>query len=663
MTEVPPPAPPAPRRPSGATPDFAVWHLGFGVGAVAAGAALLAALGDISWTIAGALGSGAAAGFAGYLWRPSERSQRLALVVLWAVAAAAAAALQGGLTGPLGIWCVLPLLAGALLGAPAEGAVFSAAALGVLVLVEIAGAVSPAARGAFGVGLAAAGLLTAGGAAVAAILLIERRMRAQAKVAAGELAWLRGTLSELPHLVLALDPTGRPEAVFGTAPAGFEPGRLAGGLLPAVAPEDRPAVEAALAGALVRGQANVLLHPAAEPDRLAALALRRRGEHDLCAALQEADPAVVAGWAEERSALQARLDAAADTAATLLARATALQRKLETTELARNRAYNLLAKAGAAMEAQGRTAPSRAELETRLADTERKLAAAEAARDQVYRALAGAEAARARAEAARADAEAQAVGKSRFLANMSHELRTPLNAIMGFSDVMRSRLFGDLPPKYAEYGELIHEAGRHLTDLINDVLDMSKIEAERYTLSRERFDAREAVNAALRLVRLQADEAGVQLRGVLPAGPLPVDADRRALKQMVLNLVSNSLKFTPSGGSIVVTAQAAAGAFELVVADTGVGIAKEDLERLGRPFEQAGDAERRAQGTGLGLSLVKALAGLHGGEMSIESELGEGATVTLRLPVLAEQPAAPDGGGPETDRPRGGVVIPLNLMR
>ena len=240
-------------------------------------------------------------------------------------------------------------------------------------------------------------------------------------------------------------------------------------------------------------------------------------------------------------------------------------------------------------------------------------------------------------EQAKNDAEQLAAGKARFLANMSHELRTPLNAIMGFSDIMRSRMFGSLPDKYAEYGNLIHESGAHLLDLINDVLDMSKIEAERYQLSREIFDGREAVNAALRLMRVQADGAGVQLRGVLPSSALPVDADRRALKQIVLNLVSNALKFTPKGGSVTVTAHGYDGVFELVVADNGVGISKTDLERIGRPYEQ-GDAGRKSFGTGLGLSLVRAFAQLHDGEMSIESTLGEGATVTVRLPVLKSIP-------------------------
>ncbi len=248
-------------------------------------------------------------------------------------------------------------------------------------------------------------------------------------------------------------------------------------------------------------------------------------------------------------------------------------------------------------------------------------------------------------EAARADAESMAAGKSRFLANMSHELRTPLNAIMGFSDIMRAKMFGVLPGKYVEYADLIHESGRHLLDLINDVLDMSKIEAERYELSLEDFDAREPVSAALRLLRLQADEAGIHLRGVLPAAALDVEADRRALKQIVINLVSNALKFTPKGGSVTVTLRADAETCELVVADTGMGIAPEDLARLGKPFEQAGDTTQRARGAGLGLSLVRAFSELHGGAMTIESVLGEGTAVTVRLPVVLQQRAAPIDDG------------------
>ncbi|MGE6958160.1 sensor histidine kinase, partial [Brevundimonas sp. NPDC049575] len=246
-------------------------------------------------------------------------------------------------------------------------------------------------------------------------------------------------------------------------------------------------------------------------------------------------------------------------------------------------------------------------------------------------------------EAARAEAEAQNAGKSRFLANMSHELRTPLNAVIGFSDIMRQRLFGPVPNRYADYAQLIHEAGGHLLDLINDVLDVSRIEAARYDLSLERFDMREVVSAALALVRVQADDKGVDLAAVLPPEPLTVAADRRALKQITLNLLSNAVKFTPTGGSVTVRAEALGADLELTVADTGVGVAPEDLARLGRPFEQAGGAAQRAQGTGLGLSLVRSLAELHQGSMSIDSTLGEGTAVTVRLPVVvAREPILGD---------------------
>lgn len=256
-------------------------------------------------------------------------------------------------------------------------------------------------------------------------------------------------------------------------------------------------------------------------------------------------------------------------------------------------------------------------------------------------------------EAAKIEAEGLAAGKSRFLANMSHELRTPLNAVIGFSDIMRQKLFGPLPERYAEYAQLIHESGGHLLDLINDVLDMSKIEAERYELALEPFDARDPVSSALRLVRLQAHEAEISLRGLLPPDPLLVEADRRALKQITLNLLSNALKFTPAGGSVTVSLVTDGRNLELAVSDTGVGVAPEDLKRLGRPFEQAGAQDQKSRGTGLGLSLVRAFAELHGGQMSIESTLGEGTSVTVRLPVVLE--AGSNGGARQ-----GGLVVPLS---
>jgi cell cycle sensor histidine kinase DivJ len=251
-----------------------------------------------------------------------------------------------------------------------------------------------------------------------------------------------------------------------------------------------------------------------------------------------------------------------------------------------------------------------------------------------------------RAEAGREQAETANQAKSRFLATMSHELRTPLNAVMGFADIMRNRLFGPLPDRYAEYSQLIHESGAHLLDLINDVLDLSKIEADRYRLERERFDAREAIETVLKLMRPQAEEAGIALRAELPTRALPVEADKRALKQIALNLLGNAFKFTPSGGEVRLSLAESGEMLELVVADTGIGIAPEDLERLGRPYEQAGDADTRSMGTGLGLSLVRAFSGLHDGTMSLESTLGEGTAATVRLPVLAPETELFDEPGP-----------------
>ena len=254
-------------------------------------------------------------------------------------------------------------------------------------------------------------------------------------------------------------------------------------------------------------------------------------------------------------------------------------------------------------------------------------------------------------ETARIEAEAREAGKSRFLANMSHELRTPLNAVLGFSDIMRQRLFGPMPERYAAYVDNIHEAGGHLLELINDVLDVSKIEAERYVLTLERFDARELVSAAIALVRVTAEDKGVVLSGVLPAEAVDVSADKRAVKQIALNLLSNAVKFTPPGGTVTISIESIGPYLELVVADTGVGIAPEDVRRLGRPFEQAGAIEQRRQGTGLGLSLVRAFAELHGGRMSIDSTLGEGTAVTVRLPVAQVARAPAPAGGAE--------IIPL----
>jgi cell cycle sensor histidine kinase DivJ len=227
--------------------------------------------------------------------------------------------------------------------------------------------------------------------------------------------------------------------------------------------------------------------------------------------------------------------------------------------------------------------------------------------------------------------------KSRFLANMSHELRTPLNAIIGFSEMMSREMFGAIGSRYQEYSRLIHESGSHLLDLINSVLDMSKIEAGKFKLHEEMFDLQETAESAVRFLKIPAERAGVVLKLSVAPQAKHAFADRRAVKQILVNLLSNGVKYTPPGGEVRVTARLAAeGGVEISVADTGTGISKADLERLGRPFEQVENAQTRAkEGTGLGLALVKSLAELHGGEAVIQSALGEGTTVTVRLPHAA----------------------------
>ena len=247
-------------------------------------------------------------------------------------------------------------------------------------------------------------------------------------------------------------------------------------------------------------------------------------------------------------------------------------------------------------------------------------------------------------DAARAEAEALNAGKTKFLASMSHELRTPLNAVIGFSDIMRQKLFGDLSPKYTEYAQLIWESGQRVLDMINDVLDMSKIEAQKYELSLESFDLREPVSAALRLIRAAAHDKAIEIASQLPATAVNVTADKRAIKQICLNLLSNAVKFTPRGGEVTLSLQATGDQVEITIRDTGIGIAPDDLDRIGQPYEQSGSAEQRAMGTGLGLSLVKAMAHLHGGRMVLTSRLGEGTVVTVGLPLGQSAPVADNGG-------------------
>ncbi len=238
-------------------------------------------------------------------------------------------------------------------------------------------------------------------------------------------------------------------------------------------------------------------------------------------------------------------------------------------------------------------------------------------------------------EIAMTRAEAANQAKSEFLANMSHELRTPLNAINGFSEIMAGEMFGPLgDARYKGYAGDILKSGQHLLSLINDILDMAKIEAGKMTLHYEPVDLTEVCEDAIRLMRGKAQDSGLSL--TLETADLPeVEADYRGLKQVMLNLISNAVKFTPEGGSITVSVKAVEfDRVRIAVSDTGIGIAADDLSRLAQPFEQVeGQHSKTTQGTGLGLALTKSLIELHGGQMLMESEPGAGTTVSFDIPV------------------------------
>ena len=550
------------------------WHGGW------AGALLLAAI--VLWlSVPWSRGTGlalavGAAPAVGLLIARNYDGQRLrtGLVVAWALAGALAAALTGGLSSPLAVWCLSPMIVAGLLGGTrrlSQGASLALLAVAVTGLAQAGGMVGAQPTGALGFGLGFTGLATTAIGAAAALMLGRRRAIEAAPAPALAAPTTptsdepRAVLDAQPYLILLIDNGGAIERAFGHAPASIAGHTMRGeGLIRLVSDTDQEVFHEALFEAANSGAGRFVFRQDGAGAWL-ALDLARLSDGKLVASLRDisSDHAREAGL-----------------------------------------------------------------------------------------------------EAARAEAESLAIGRSRFLANMSHELRTPLNAIMGFSDIMREKIFGELPGKYVEYAQLIHEAGSHLLDLINDVLDMSKIEASKYELNLEPLDAREPVSAALRLMRVQADDVGVQLRGVLPAQPLEVDADRRALKQITLNLISNALKFTPRGGLVTVSLHARDDVLELAVADSGIGISELDLQRIGRPYEQAGDMGQQSKGTGLGLSLVRAFAELHGGEMAIESRLGEGTAVTIRLPVLAqaaEPPAAPEP--PPEDTGGGAQVIAFNPQR
>ena len=224
--------------------------------------------------------------------------------------------------------------------------------------------------------------------------------------------------------------------------------------------------------------------------------------------------------------------------------------------------------------------------------------------------------------------------KSEFLANMSHELRTPLNAVIGFSEVLLERMFGDLNEKQAEYLDDILGSGRHLLSLINDILDLSKIEAGRMELEMTRFDLPLAIDNALTLVRERALRHGVALGVDVDPRLGEIAGDERKVKQVLLNLLSNAVKFTPEGGRVQIDASLANGHVEIAVTDTGIGIAPEDQEAIFEEFRQVGgDYARKREGTGLGLTLARRFVELHGGRIWVKSAVGQGSTFTFALPV------------------------------
>ena len=240
------------------------------------------------------------------------------------------------------------------------------------------------------------------------------------------------------------------------------------------------------------------------------------------------------------------------------------------------------------------------------------------------------------------EAEAANAAKSRFLANMSHELRTPLNAIIGFSEIIHCQLFGALGnPRYQEYSGDILRSGRHLLDVINSVLDLSKSESGKMVLERKAIDMRDVLQDCITMVREQLSDA--KLRFVVTGldRALPLSGDPAKLRQIFLNLLSNAIKFTESGGTVTLSAEHTPGGISVTVGDTGIGMSREDLHIALQPFGQVDNRlERKYEGTGLGLPLTRALVELHGAAMNIDSARGQGTRITVNFPGCRNRPAA-----------------------
>ncbi|MGA9658858.1 MAG: HAMP domain-containing sensor histidine kinase [Asticcacaulis sp.] len=472
---------------------------------------------------------------------------RIGLIWIWALCAFFAVALTGGITGPLAVWCALPLLAAVVLNQRVLiilGASLAVSLALMAILISVwQGIKLPDAQEDFWLSILAI-LSVVAGLGLAVLPALRSRIERTTHAEEARTRLLR-ILTEQPHLLICLNREGRIVSAYGESPAGLDiKTLLRSGLGASAHAPDRAALKAAMDKAYMEGRAQIGFTPHSALDHYVILSLRKGEDGRLYGVLHDASLA---------HAHEAALDAA------------------------------------------------------------------------------------------RIEAENLNQGKTQFLASMSHELRTPLNAVIGFSDIMRLQMFGEMPPRYAEYAQLIWESGQHVLDMINDVLDMSKIEAQKYEVNLENFDIREPVSAALRLIRGQAHDKGIDILSHIPQASLPVTADKRAIKQICLNLLSNAVKFTPQGGDVTLSLSQTDDQVHIVITDTGIGIAPDDLSRIGQPYEQSGTPEQKAMGTGLGLSIVKAMAHMLGGTMTLNSRLGEGTSVSVILPVIQslEQPELP----------------------